>query len=500
MASAQTPSIFPATFGSELSAPSPYVMAARLDWSVVDTLWGGTKSMRLAGRTFLPQEPLEQNEHYERRLNRTTLHNYYKHTILSGVAKIFTKDPHFEPTEAGKVVPTEIDRFKDDVDTQGRNIGQFSKELLADASNHGISFLLVDYPNGPQEFISLAEERAAGNRPYWVKINATQVLDFGTDKFVDGEYLSYFKFMEDVTTPSSVPFLAPTTVKQIRIYKQFPGATADDNSPVLFAIYRSDEDKKDGWKLYDSGVTSTKHIAIYPVYTQKTGFMLGEPPLMDLAEVNIEHWQAKSDYSNILHIANVPIMLLKGFPTPLDKKGNEQRIEVSPNVAMNAPSADADIKWVEHTGKSIESARTNIKDLEARMESLGMVLTTQQHAGVSATANNINSSEANSMLKSFALNLQDALNAAIDATCQFFEIENTTRIVVNTEYAADYTTNETMSDVIDLYKEGVVDAKTTIAEAKRRNVLDNAAIIEPPVEEAEVPSAPTANPQPQGNE
>src|SRR4029077_12676267 len=92
---------FPDAIGVEFEAPSPYILAARVDWSTVDTLWGGTQAMRRAGQRFLPQEPLEKDEDYERRLARTTLHNYYKRTIQTGVAKIFTKDPHVEPLVTG---------------------------------------------------------------------------------------------------------------------------------------------------------------------------------------------------------------------------------------------------------------------------------------------------------------------------------------------------------------------------------------------------------------
>jgi hypothetical protein len=478
MASAPTtiPAPFPDAFGVEFEAPSPYIIAARVDWATVDTLWGGTKAMRLAGRQFLPQEPLEKSEDYDRRLARTTLHNYYKRTIQTGVAKIFTKDPHLEPITVGDEPPSEVADFLFDVDSQGRNIGQFSKELLEDATNHGVSFLLVDYARVPQEFTTRAEELAAGNRPYWIKVSATSILDARSAKFSDGERLSYFKFVEEITE-SSADLVTTTVIKQIRVLLQQPALNGQADGPVLFAVYRK---VNDIWARIDSGVASTSRIALAPVYTQKIGYMLGKPPLMDLAELNIEHWQKKSDLNNILHVSTVPILFLKGFKAELTKDGTPKKVEVAPNSALSTDNKDADARWIEHNGSAIGSARDDIKDLEARMESLGMVLTTIQHGGVSATANAINTAEANSMLKSFALNLQDALNASLDFTCEFFGIENNSRLVVNTEYAVDYANNETMSDVLDAFKEGVIDKQTVIAEGKRRNVFDNAANIIPP--------------------
>jgi hypothetical protein len=215
---------------------------------------------------------------------------------------------------------------------------------------------------------------------------------------------------------------------------------------------------------------------------------------MDLAELNIEHWQKKSDLNNILHVATVPILFLKGFKEELDKQtGQAKKIAFATNSALATSNKDADAKWIEHNGTAIGTAQKDIAELEARCESLGMTLTAIQHAGVSATANNINSADANSMLKSMALNLQDTLNAAMDSVCEFMGTDNTVRIVVNTEYAIEYTTNETMSDVQSMFEAGVISKAVVIAEAKRRNVLDNAAAIEAPPQNEYVPT-PSATP------
>jgi hypothetical protein len=485
---ATAPEFFPETLPTEVAAASPYVNAVLADWSTVDTLWGGTDAMRRAGERFLPKEPLEKDEDWIRRRDRTTLHNYYKRTITTGVAKIFTKDPHLD-TATGDV-SEDLTTFIADVDTQGRNIGQFSKEALEDSVNHGVSYILVDYARAPRDFATLADQKKAGNRPYWVSITAPQVLEARSAKFDDGERLAFFKYRETIIEPSNILYSA--AYEQIRMFVQippveevrdadgtvlFPGIAA---SPVYFAVYRRHKDTQGEWKRHDFGVISTSSIPITPVYTNKVAYYLGRPPLKDLAELNIEHWQTTSDYKNILHVVGVPILVVSGFTPEVDEKGKSKQLEIAPNAAVNSPSKDASIRWVEHTGKSIDSLRTNIKDLEARMESLGMVLTAIQHAGVSATANQINTAEANSMLKSFALNLQDSLNAVMDFTCEFLNIENTVRVVVNTEYAQDYTTNETMGDVIDMFKEGVISAEVVISEGKRRNVLDNAAVIIPP--------------------
>lgn len=478
--------LFPETIDDAITSPSPVFTQSRLDWSVVDSLWGGTTAMRLAGKRFLPQEPDETEEDYTRRINRTTLHNTYKRTIQAGVAKVFTKDPHFEnPVQA-------LDEFAFDVDTQGRALGQFAKDFMEDGINHGISYLLVDYAAVPFEYPTLADELASGNRPYWVKISAPQVLDARFAKFSNGERLSYFKFKETVVAPTN-GVATPDSYEQIRVFRQDPArpaivnedgaliAPAMNDTSVFFAVYRKSAESGK-WERVDGGEISSKTIPVVPFYTNKVGFFNGRPPLMDLAEINIEHWQAKSDYNNILHVVSVPILHATGMKEQLDDKGKPKKMTVAPNRGVISSAADAKLTWVEHGGASISAGRQNLQDLQETMERLGLRLTMMQTAGVSATANAINTAEANSLLKSYALNLQDALNAAVDLTCELLGFTNeNTRLIVNTEYAVDYTTNSTMADVLKSFELGIIDAFTVIAEGKRRNVFDNAAKIVPPV-------------------
>jgi hypothetical protein len=86
--------IFPNLIGAQVAAPSPYIQELRIFWQQVDALWSGTLGMRAAGKMYLPQEPEERDSDYMRRLNRTTLHNFYKNAIMSASARVFTRDPH----------------------------------------------------------------------------------------------------------------------------------------------------------------------------------------------------------------------------------------------------------------------------------------------------------------------------------------------------------------------------------------------------------------------
>jgi hypothetical protein len=71
-------------------------------WNTVDTLLGGTASMRLAGRDYLPSFPEEDSELYAFRLSQSVLTNIYKDVVENLASKPFAKKVRFLDGKASK--------------------------------------------------------------------------------------------------------------------------------------------------------------------------------------------------------------------------------------------------------------------------------------------------------------------------------------------------------------------------------------------------------------
>ena len=113
-------------------------------------------------------------------------------------------------------------------------------------------------------------------------------------------------------------------------------------------------------------------------YGLREDFGIGKPPLLELAHMNIEHWQSASDQQNILHVARVPLLFARGF-------GATDKIVVGSKAATVAEDAKAELKFVEHSGAAIESGRQSIRDLEDRMRQVGAELLTERQGELTAT-------------------------------------------------------------------------------------------------------------------
>jgi hypothetical protein len=476
-----------------LDRPSISIQGQMENWELVDSLYGGTTTMRDAHETLLPREPKETDINYEARLKRTTLFNAYKRTIQSSVGKVFSREIMID-TESPEVLT-----LIDNVDQSGRDLTEFAADVFTDAMNKGVSYILVDHTQtigtGPEGVITRADEIEQGARPYWINIKASQVRAAVTEMINGMEILTYFRYVEETTEfdESTHQEERTTVVRVLRLDR--------DNGNVLFETFYQEEEEKnllrlkaknqsntvkdnplllldsDEWIKDEekSGVLSSNiyRIPIIPVITNRVSSFLGSPPLMDLAEKNVEYWQSYSDQKTILHYARVPIFTISGI-----KQLNDVDEDSSPDMEISGNSVlelgkDGKAEWVEHGGKAIEAGRQDIQDIKAEMSVLGLELYISRPGTETATAKAINNAETNSWLKTMALSLRNAIEKALIYSAQYggFPPEQIGDVMVNTEYSIPFRDTEDMKFLLEMYKEGLLDPITLLTEAKRRNLL-----------------------------
>ena len=362
------------------------------DLELVLTLWGGTRPMREAGTLYLPQEPGEEKTDYNNRKARTTLTNIFKKTINTYTGRIF------EDTVTVIDQP-ELDTFIENVDLEGRDFHRFSHDLARFTLRDGLRFILVDAPtaDGVQ---TKADETAAGIRPYFVEIDRRNVLGWKSTVEAGQHVITQFRMMEKAEVGSD-EFISEQ-VDQIRVIE-----------PNRIRLYRKNKDGE--WYLHDEIMTSIDFVPIVPVFSDRQGYLDSVPPLMDIAWLNIEHWQKSSDQSNILHVARVPILHWAGYKTTFDNEGKQVEFTVGPNTLAKSPNENARLEYVEHSGAAIEAGRTDLLDIEDRMVALGAEFTSpRQKTKTTATEKVINESGDISELSAFAQNLKDSLTVAMD--------------------------------------------------------------------------------------
>lgn len=431
-----------------VATPSLSYLKMQEKWELPVDLMGGTLQMRGKGETWLPREVKESKSAYNNRLNRTVLFNAYRRTVqvLSGL-------PFNRAVVVDDVVET-LSYLKEDCDNNGTDLTDFAQKLLEDCINFGMSHVYVDMP-AVEGKITLADKEKYKIRPYFTHISPLNIISFDSNKVGGIDILTRVRVREYITVP--VGEWGQAEVEQIRVIY-----------PDRHELYL--ETDKDEWSLVEEIPNELGYIPLLTVYGNKTGFMSAEPSLEDLAWLNLKHYQKVSDLDNIEHVANVPIMFGAGFP-----EGSLQGAEIGPNRAISSEDAQADLKYVEHSGSAISASQKSIKDLEERMAALGADLITRKSVDRQTFgARKIDQSESISLLQIMINNIETVLEKAYAIAADWSNIK-ANKVVVT---IADNMDTPDGPNTIDLLANFLIEnqgmsLEQAVKELKRRGVLSD---------------------------
>jgi len=431
--------------------PSGTVAAIAAEWPILDGLTGGTRAMRRAGRTLLPQFPAEDDAAFQTRLDTAVLTNFFGRT-----ASVMAAKPFSQAVGSARVAPA-VAGFLPDIDGQGTEFPGFCEMLLRGCLSHGLGGVLVDCPPAPAG-MTRAEEKAAGIRPFWAHYPAAAILGAKADRS-DGEWrLRQLRLLENVAEEDGR--FAERQVEQVRVLE-----------PGSWELWRRAANSSQGspngeWLLYDAGATTLDVVPFQFFYGVRREFGVGVSPLLDLAYLNCEHWQSSSDQQTILHVARVPILFGKGFDP-------NASIRIGASSAVVVAEDTADLKFVEHGGHAIDAGRQSILDLEDRMRQLGAELLVKQKGNATATQVVSEGQASSCLLQSIVENFEDGLNACLDYTALWLGDVTRSRVELFKDFGVDSLSDASATLLLNAAESGLVSPETFFDEMRRRSIIDS---------------------------
>lgn len=421
------------------------------EWPLLEALMGGTPKMRLGGQQFLPRFPSEEPDSHNARISKATLFPAFRRTVSVMAGKPFAKEITLDDK-----VPPDIVEWCSDIDREGVNLHTFAAEMMAEALAYGLSGILVEAPKpirGATGTPTRAEQVQAGIRPYFVRVRHGQVLGWRVERR-DGQALLTQLRIKETAKVNDGPY-GEKDVERVRVL-----------TPGGWEVFeqRQNNSKAD-WVSIEKGLSGLDVIPFVPLYGSRLAFMIGVSPLLDLAYMNVKHWQSQSDQDTILHAARVPILFAKGF-----EDGDD--IKVGASTAIKTTSADADLKWVEHTGKAIDAGKDSLSDLEDQMIQAGAeLLIKKPGANRTATESAIEADANKSDLQRIVEGFEDGLDQALKFMADYAKLGTGGSVSLFKDFGAGMLSDTSAQMILSLEQGGLISKETAINEYKRRGTL-----------------------------
>jgi len=364
-------------------------------WERCSDVTDGQDALHDAREKYLPRLTDESDAAYKARLKRSNFFNASYRTIAGLVGMAFRKPPVIE-------VPAGIEGYLDDIDMAGYSLDDLAKDMVEDSLEYGVFGLMVDYPAMPENVTALSKASAEqlGLRPLIQYYDCESIINWRYARINNREQLILVVLKEEASIAED-----QFSHKCEPRYRVLDLDDAGNYRQRVFRINDKNEDEQVGGDIYP--LMNGNPIAAIPF--RIVGAM-DEPPLIDLIDANLAHYQINSDYRNGLHFTALPTPVIFGY-TP-EKAG--EKLYIGSTSAWVFPDPQANAKFLEFTGQGLSELREALGELKQEMAVLGARMIADESRHVETLgATQIKRTGENSILANIVIDVSKAIEWAL---------------------------------------------------------------------------------------
>ena len=417
-----------------------------------------------AKKDYLQREPAEPSSAYMARLGRSTYTPIYRDSIRS-YAGLLSRFNLIDP-------PSSLEQHKDDVDLQGSSIQSFMTMVDECALRDGGTFVMVDMmpDNGESNFFDQMKD---GRHPYFIHIKRADVINW---------QVSYERGVETVSQ---------VTMRQLR--SKASKGFGSEVEPVYYVltpgkveVYRLVKSDTSRWanQKVDEMQTSLPVIPIVWYGATTTRFAQGDLPMDGLADLSIQHFQMRSDLSELLHKCAMPVPVRKGAPIGPD--GKPAPLVLGPNTAVDLGSeGGADFSFAEPSGKSLERHQKEIEHVEELMDRSSLNFLYGANVKT-ATEASLRASQVSASVSALVRNKTSMFGRLMRLWAWYAgeqaQITDESGLAINDALINKPLGASEIAQLVNLYNNDLLSKQTVLDELQRGGVLDPDLVVEDEME------------------
>lgn len=466
------------------SNPSSDYAAMAPDWTMIADIRAGARVVKMRGEAYLPRYENESHGSYRKRLEATPWRPEFVDALRNLCSKPFSK----AVTIQGEP-PQIIKDLAEDIDGEGNDLHSFARSTFVDGVADGMAGIYVTYPDA-EPARTAADEKASGVRPYWVHLDAENILALYTVKVNGRDVVQHIRLRERSVERAG---FAEIAYERVRVIEVTPAGPAWR----LYEKHYDEATKETTWPMVGDGIITLPVIPVVLFFTgERSGVYRVKPPLLDLAVMQMEIYRALSREDEILTYAGSPMLKAKGMmppqPEPQYDAGSQtgpsewavgrgtpgqpvSQITVGPKTILFAPPSDGtaqpDWDFIQPNAGNITAVSESVEGKIQHFRRLAMQPETHKSGNLTATAASIDSAKAHTAIEVWANGLKDVLEQAFVFTCQWLKIEENVQVSVHTDFGIDSEGTDEAANLITMQSNGSLSTKTLWEELQRRGIL-----------------------------
>jgi hypothetical protein len=410
------------------------------------TVASGEEAVKSMGETFLPQLSGLSRKEYEDYKERAQFYNATRRTLSALVGSVFRRDATFTR-------PSELDSVISDIDLDGTTANHFTKQVLKEVLTVGRHGVLVDYDSTSQ-------------RPYCTHYIGESIINHKMG------YQNGIMQLEMVVLAEQVPMHGDDEFDtkyqtQHRVLRLQDGIYTQQ-------VYYLDGKKETAGPIVTPTINGRplEYIPFVIINTTSVGCDYEDSPLLDLVNLNINHYKFSADVGHALHFTSLPTP----YATGIDSYGSESR-ETTPlrigSTNMLMLPQGASVGMLEFSGAGVGSLRQYLNDVEGKMGKLGArLLEKPSSQPETAESHNIRQAAEGSALITVVESVDAGITQAIKYCADYMGIDiDQVDVELNRDFIASQMDSKSLIDMIKAYQDGGISEETLYYQMHKGEIL-----------------------------
>jgi len=394
--------------------------------------------VKAAGATYLPRLIGDDDNTYRAYAKRGLYYGATSRT-LQGVSGLVFRRATVVQIPAGQQ-PEEIVA---NVDMRGMPLDRFAQGVFDEVFAIGRAGV----------YVSMPQSAAPGARAYLTKYRAESIINWRVDDSGDVPRLAR------VVLKETVNLLDPADPYAVKPTDQYRDLFIDEHGYVTVNVYRRAEDTahRDGGKfaLVESseprfrGARVTEIPFIF-INARSLGPDPEDPPLLPLADANLDHYRMMADYRHGLHYT--------ALPTPYMFGGDEgDELAIGPGVAWTGSNSDIKVGMLEFSGSGLNPIKDALEASVSYMASLGArLIEADKNAAETAETHRLRQGREQATVAATVQTVNSGLTQALALMLELSGINGDAEVQCNTDLVDARLAPDELRVLVEAYQTGTI--------------------------------------------
>lgn len=425
-----------------------------------------------AGDKYLPRLSGMTRDDYAAYKKRGLYYGATARTLQGVSGLVFRRD-----TMAQIPASTVAEELVQDVSIRGVSYDRFAQMIFDEAFSLGRVGI----------YVSMPATNRAGQRAYVTRYRAENIVNWSEEE-IDGRMvttrvvLKERRMLPDLTDPYKV-----------KACDQYRDVYLEDGA-LRVVVWRKSADigvrapNAMTWipvEEYEPRFRGARltYVPFWMVNARSIGPQPEDPPLLPLADANLDHYRLMTDYRHGLHYT--------ALPTPYVFGGsNEDELRIGSGTAWTGGNSDVKVGMLEFTGAGLGALSEAISDSVSYMASLGArLIEAEKQAAETAETHRLRQGRDQATVAGCVQNVNAALSDAVTLMLNLSGVPGEAVIEANTDIVDAKLAPDELRVLVEAYQTGAMSFKTFYHNLQRGEMTRAGVDVEEEREEIEATAA-----------